>query len=446
MERVEALIEIEENEAYDGVRWNKSEQGESEVNGNRAVVDTMKYLVTKLDDMSTRLVGLENSLTRIDPTTVRGTFPAVPPNSQLQNQTPVTSHSVTHTPIITSTPVKATSDIRIKPSDIKILELEALQRLDSAARLQMFFESVERCTSNSSARLEVAKSRVDGDLAVMIHTAQRQGEIVLWDDCKAYLTREFGVDMNFDQAWRQSDSFHYDWLESPQSFVHKFKCHYAAVRGTFHNETLPDRDRLLKRKLLQGFPRSSRDLLEAFMDDNIPLNKFLGHVENERVILMKTHASVNSVPSPPVEDIPRPPSCGISQSSIKLQSDTSTSTKSENSLSEITARLDKLQKHISRSSASRTLSSPRKFCAFCQTETHFLRDCWRKPGKGHCFDCLRYGCRRGDPTCPGKASRTPVARPNNNGKTIPSPTSSSSVRGTHSSVGTSNVSVSDPTQ
>lgn len=349
MERLEKLVEFEEDGAYGGVHCN-----EPEVEGNQVMVDTMKFVVAKLDDMSARLVGLENSLTKLDHTTVKDTFPTISLTSQLQSQTPVTSNSVLQAPIMTSTPVKPTSEVRIKPSDIKVLELEALQRLDSAARLQMFFESVERCTSNSRARLEVAKSRVDGDLAVMIHTAQSQGEIVVWDDCKEYLTREFGVDMNFDQAWRQSDSFHYDWSENPQSFAHKFKCHYAAIRGTFHHETLPDRDRLLKRKLLQGFPKSSRDLLEAFVDDNIPLNKFLGHVENERVMVMKTHTSVNSVPNSPGRDIFCPPSCSSTQSSANLQSDSSTVTTSQDSLSEITAKLDRLQKELNQSSTSRT--------------------------------------------------------------------------------------------
>lgn len=440
MEQVHTQIDMEEDETYGGISFNQPE-----LDNNQIMVDTMRFMVAKLDDMSSRIEGLENSVTRADHTTVRGPSPAVSPPRQTQSQTQISSHSATQIPIITSTPQRTTSDVRIKPSEIKILELEALQRLDSAARLQMFFESVERCTSDSRTRLEVAKSRVDGDLAVMIHTAQSQGEIVVWNDCKAYLTREFGVEMNFDQAWRQSDSFHYDWLESPQSFVHKFKCHYAAIRGTFHNETLPDRDRLLKRKLLQGFPRSSRDLLEAFMDDKIPLNKFLGHVENERVMLMKTHAAVNAVPSSPVGNIPRPLSSSSSQSSVSLQSDPSTSIKPKDDLSEITAKLDQLQKQISQSSALRTRSSPRKFCAFCQTESHFLKDCWRKPEKGRCFDCLRYGCRRGIPTCPGKAARTPVTRPNDVGKTTPSPTNQSSVRYSTSSVGTNDVSVSDPT-
>ena len=88
--------------------------------------------------------------------------------------------------------------VLIQPRDIKVLELEALHRLDSSPRLQMFFEAVEQCTDDSSSRLDVAKSRVDGDLAVMIHTAQRQGDIRTWQEFKSFFTREFGMEMNFD--------------------------------------------------------------------------------------------------------------------------------------------------------------------------------------------------------------------------------------------------------
>ncbi|KAK8397133.1 hypothetical protein O3P69_004668 [Scylla paramamosain] len=203
MDRIESLIDMEENEEYGGVRWENPEQGESEVNANQAMIDTMKFMVAKLENMSMRIDGLEDSLSRAVPPEGGGT-PAVLSNSQLQVQTSLPSHSMPLAPVMTSTPAKSTSEVRVKPSDIKILELDELQRLNSAARLQMFFESVERCASNSDARLEVAKSRVDGDLAVMIHTAQRQGEVKVWEDCKTYLTKEFGVDLNFDQAWRQS--------------------------------------------------------------------------------------------------------------------------------------------------------------------------------------------------------------------------------------------------
>ncbi|MPC68596.1 hypothetical protein E2C01_062798 [Portunus trituberculatus] len=182
------------------------------------------------------------------------------------------------------------------------------------------------------------------------------------------------------------------------------------------------------------------------MDDNIPLNKFLGHVESERVLLLKTHASVNSVPSPQAENISQSPSCSCSQNSDRLKLDTFPSTKSEDRWSEITARLDQLQQQINKSTPSRVPSAPHKFCAFCQTETHFLKDCWRKPDRGYCFDCLMYGCHRGNPTCPGKAARTPISRANFNKKSSLPFTSSTSDRNTQLAAGTTNVSVRDPTQ
>lgn len=407
-------------------------------NESRLLADTMNYVVATLENVSTRLVELENAQIKLDNTSADS-----PQDESLRK---ASNQTVVPTPV-TSTPIKATAEVKIKPSDIKVLELEVLQRLDSAARLQMFFELVEQCSSNPQTRLEIAKSRVDGDLAVMIHTAQRQREITSWKELKEYLTQEFGVEMNFDQAWRQSDSFHYDWLESPQSFVHKFKCHYAAIRGTFHDETLPDRDKLLKRKLLQGFPKNSRDMLEAFMDDNIPLNKFLGHVENERVMLMNTRKSVNSVPSPSVNNVASAlsekdslSSCG-SLNSVALQSDRTNSTGVEETLAKLTARLDQLQQQMKPN--PRVGTPPRKFCAYCQTETHTLRECWRKPGRGHCFDCRRYGCRRGKPDCPGKTARTPSTPPRGREENTRTPDTVNSVNNTGISFDSFNTSASD---
>lgn len=62
MDRIESLIDMEENEEYGGVRWENPEQGESEVNANQVMIDTMKFMVAKLENMSMRIDGLEDSL------------------------------------------------------------------------------------------------------------------------------------------------------------------------------------------------------------------------------------------------------------------------------------------------------------------------------------------------------------------------------------------------
>lgn len=87
----------------------------------------------------------------------------------------------------------------------------------------MFVEAVEQCTDDPDTRMEVAKSRVGEKLAVMIHTPQARGEITGWEEFKSFLKREFGVGVNFEQAWRQNDLIKYDWTTSPQSSVHNDK-------------------------------------------------------------------------------------------------------------------------------------------------------------------------------------------------------------------------------
>lgn len=166
--------------------------------------------------------------------------------------------------------------------------------------------------------------------------------------------------------------------------------------------------------------------------------------------MVKTRALVTSVPRLPVKNLPRSRSCNnslsrsSSQSSVNLQPDRSNPTKVEEALSKITANLDQLEQRMNRNTITRT-PSPRKFCAFCQTDTLFMRECWRKPEKGHCFDCLKYGCKRGNPNCPRKVARTMGALPNSGRKATHSQMNSSSVRSTSESVENINASVTDPT-
>ena len=86
-------------------------------------------------------------------------------------------------------------------------------------------------------------------------------------------------------------------------------------------------------------------------------------------------------------------------------------------------RLDQLCHDLDRpkSSTSRNYRyQSRPFCSYCRTSTHSLQECWRKPEKGKCFDCLQFGCRRGNPRCPGKVNPCTV-KTNASGNTVPKP-------------------------
>ncbi len=48
---------------------------------------------------------------------------------------------------------------------------------------------------------------------------------------------------------------------------------------------------------------------------------------------------------------------------------------------------------------------PTTDCAYCKSNSHFLREYFKRPHSGSCFDCRRPSCRRRDPICPEKQTR-----------------------------------------
>ncbi len=78
----------------------------------------------------------------------------------------------------TSSPLKTTST---KPRDIPILQLRALDDLESAGKLNLFFDLVEQCTPEDEDRVKVEKTSVSSDLATMlIHTQQGKNNCQSW--------------------------------------------------------------------------------------------------------------------------------------------------------------------------------------------------------------------------------------------------------------------------
>ena len=67
-----------------------------------------------------------------------------------------------------------------------------------------------------------------------------------------------------------------------RSFSHQIICQYATLATKFPKAKLPSRDRFIKRKLLDGMPRESKGKLSSFVEDEIPLQKFMDRLENER--------------------------------------------------------------------------------------------------------------------------------------------------------------------
>ena len=78
-------------------------------------------------------------------------------------------------------------------------------------------------------------------------------------------------------------------------------------------------------------------------------------------------------------------------------------TSSESSeVDELNRQIKDLAEQVGKLQTTPSQSQTEWYCSYCRSHTHSLRECWRKPARGSCFDCRRYGCWRGNKNCPGK--------------------------------------------
>ena len=359
-----------------------------QVNLERQLDDLFSQVTARMQDIDLKVAGLEQTIHQ------QGT-PSTPTSTSLHH-VPVNSMPTTSTPSANQTMSVYTSPLAnpqpnlLKPRDIKPLELTQLQGLESSTRLHMFFQSVEKCTPHSDDRVQIAMMRMGVDLSVLVHSAKESGLITSWDSLKKYLLNEFEVKLDFHQAWQRTNQMSYDWTTNPHSFIHQFKCFFASIQGSFPNQALPNRDRLLKQKLVQGFPKINQEALTPFMDRNVPIENFVTHVQHQRDILEHSQVRVNAIPADRTQ-FPSEPSTNTHTSNF------------EDSYGKLASRMKKLEEMIRQPSRPQPRSAV-SYCAYCRSNTHNLKECTKKPAYGCCFDCHRHGCRRGKLGCPGRSS------------------------------------------
>ncbi|RUM27881.1 MAG: hypothetical protein DSY42_09270 [Aquifex sp.] len=309
-----------------------------------------------------------------------------------------------------------------KPRDIPQLQLHQLQGLEAAARLQMFFELIEQCSDDDQTRVQVAKGRVSSELAMLVHNNQLKNRCKTWLELKRFLKTEFAVDVNLDRAWQEIESATYDWGDSPQAFTNNYICQYAVLETRFPNEKFPNRDKSIKRKLWHGLPQESKERLEAFLDEDYPLHKFIDRVEHERQMLEVKHTpTLHRVKGDKYKGNPqiaeREQSGATSwcaqypplTEEIVMQPTTSKEQKVTPDCKDekdwLQRQISELREQVKRLTPRETggQPSPNVYCPHCRSSSHSLRECWSKPSYGACFDCRRQGCWRGNKNCPGKS-------------------------------------------
>ncbi len=329
------------------------------------------------------------------------------------------------TPCSPPSPLKLTTVT--KPRDIPMLELHHLEGLEASSRLQMFLELVEQTTEHEHTRVQVAKSRLSPELAMLIHNEQSKAHCITWDQLCQFLHTEFAVDLNLDRAWQELDAMQYDCEESPQTFTNRFICQYAVLENRFPFERFPARDKTIKRKIWHGLPKELREKVEGFLDEDYPLNKYLDRVEYQRHLWLENHL-------PPVHQVKekQSPKRGQEPPSTPSLPQVVDVNQLQQQIKELTENIQQIQMTPPRL-LPQQYQSPRRpphppplfpnpphyresvpqpqsqgrsapYCAYCRTNSHSLRECTKAPKRGHCFDCLRPGRRRGSAQCPGRVN------------------------------------------
>ena len=332
------------------------------------------------------------------PTTPVQTSITTTTTSQNSTVTTTTTSILPTTPISSSSIAKVNEDVKqttkpvLKPRDIVPLELSQLQNLEARARLQMFFEAVEQSVAEDESRLQVAMYKMDTRLSVMIHTARTSKKVKTWEQLKEFLRKEFEVKLNFDEVWHETEQ-QYDWHENPYGFAQNFKCQYSSIEGHFEKENLPARDKMIKKLMLNGFPKNVQNSLSPFIDDKVPLDDFLVHVQYQRNVLLKVAQTVNGVhsdtKSESVEkkvEIPKPVvefKGGMEKRLEQLENRLQQNSKEV----EVGKRLDRIEKMLSdQVKVSKEVKNKKTgpYCNRCQNHTHYYSDCWyrRYPQRG----------------------------------------------------------------
>ena len=314
--------------------------------------------------------------------------------------------------------------IHTKPRDIPILELHQLEGMEATAHLQMFIELVEQVTDDDSGRVTVAKSRLGSEIAMLVHNKQQKERSLTWRSLCKLLETEFTLDINLDRAWQDLETLTYEFEDSPQAFSNRFLCKYAVLETKFPKEQFPHREKTVKRLIWHGLPKELKDRVEAFLDEDYPLARFLDRVEYQRQMYLQTHLSnVNRVKekNPPKGTRDLPPQDTTKGLDSPTPSHLEKIDRLERQVKALTAQLERMPPVVTPVSPPpmfhpgiqplprpqyqplpRPQYPPPKYCPYCRNNSHNLRDCKRVSPSDCCWDCGRLQCRRGSPNCPGK--------------------------------------------
>ncbi len=217
-----------------------------------------------------------------------------------------------------------------------------------------------------------------------MQAVQREKSSLKWTVFKEHLAKEL-TDRNPNNVYDALSCLTCHLDSDRMEFVAQVKCTFAVLGMNSNGSEGLNLNKIIKSKMINSFPRSSRERLELFMAGGITLERFIERFVQERTIALAVDGSEVRQGSP------------------------SEAGKSKPQEERVGGRLAKLEKKLERIDRSRARSGMQRrarYCPYFRSASHNVRKCSRNPRPGSCFDCFGMGCWRGKTSCPGRVNNT----------------------------------------
>ena len=242
----------------------------------------------------------------------------------------------------------------LKPRDISKLTLVSLEGLAGKCRLRSFISQIEQISPDDKVRVQVAKTKFDERLELLIHQEEKKGVTQTWTELTSLLAKKFATVTTVTEAWAEIDGIRYCWPEPLSAFVNEVRCKFAMIESNFPTQVFPDLDQTIKRKVFRGVPADIQVLVDMYLEPSTSLSVFIERVNHERqryvngdpgYVLDCDTCHVKNTTKPKTEGQPE-----VTNDEIK----------------ELTRKVDQLMRERPRT----------RWCVRCQSNTHDTQRCW----------------------------------------------------------------------
>ena len=257
---------------------------------------------------------------------------------------------------------------------VPTLRFDDLKGMYANHNIKRFCKQIEYLEPDDTSRIDLALLNIENIMATQLERALEEYRKPSWLMCKQELFKLFGKGVTETEAITELQLLNLDENEDPNVFVSKFlgKCE---ILEQIVGRKLGEARYMLKEKLFKAIPREYRSQLGyLLLTDGDDYKRLLA-------VLREKRKEVSM----------------IRKGMMELQE---TSSKPDSKDMEGVEG-----KHTVESGVSP--ERPKKpYCGYCRTTEHGPPNCPLKPQRGSCFDCMRMGCRRGRPDCPGRSARS----------------------------------------